>query len=784
MEGNSLQDISELWGSKNKPYRLVICGGGPAGLSVILRAIRIGMFAELCQEQCLNSDEDSIVCEGICIIDKSPTERFGGGRLHDYVINSNTYGSQFVNVICEEKLNKEPPETISGTCLEKFRTTETSKYLQTFEGREVPLFHVGAFLSEIATSIRDLFDSIPSCKSETSTEVLQVHKVLEDDEGKNTSSYWCIKVRKNPECIAISSIAPVDSSNNLDTLPPLATFIYSKFVVFATGGIQKLPTLSDPNHSKKLMSSDDLCCVSGVEELKMKLSKTSRRKIVIIGGSHSAFSALWICLNKVTSDDCQPQPQQSPQQSSPSSSSDMFPTSSIIILHRGPIRVFYTSRREAEADGCKDIVNIDQHGHVHPFSGLRGDSKVLYQSIRDGRETRARLVCLKASVGDPTQPLPSLLSKLFDEAVVIVWACGYVSNMVPVFDEEGVPIPIRFSNGQVEVDSKARLMMNGSDSTIDSKGAVSSSACSSRPVPIEGLLGTGLGFGLKPETPAVLKGGAIGPAILSRQGERADGVAVYMKRAATLVLAAVLGPKVFGEGASSWEERESARQVRKAQERIESLQLSVEGSGDAVEKAVTEDGLPSKQASDSVARRSSRVTACKSPSKRLMASPATPSAATEAKRPPKLPTQLRSLVSTESRSGAVAASKDKISSKNDQIAPDSACSSPPLMSHSQSVRTTPTKQNSLQPLSPVTKPSRSTSLLVHTKSPVKRSPLPLSHTSLVLSASLGAAISGKLNAAAGVGCNLSSSLASRDRNLCRASTASSRQWSRPKKDFP
>lgn len=751
---DEIGDHSSLWGTKCKPYRMVICGGGPAGVSIILRAIRIGMFTELCQPQSLYNDDESeefISCEGICIIEKGSTESFGGGRLLSYVINSNTYGDQFVNVVCEEKTHKVPPETVTETCLERFLTSETSKYLQTFEARVCPLYKVGTFLSEVGASIQDLFENIPSCKCETNTEVLQVQR--------QENKLWRVKIKTKES----TSNMTANSNDNLNELLPLATFIYSKYVVFATGGTQKLPFLSDPNHTKKFIASDDLCTDAGVSELTVRLLKTSRRKVVIIGGSHSAFSALWVCLNKVSTEN-------SPNEAI------LFPPSSIIILHRGPIRVFYSSRKEAEADGCKDIVNIDHHGHVHPFSGLRGDSKVLYQNIRDGRETRARMVYLKASIGDSTQPLPSLLSKLFDEAVAIVWACGYSSNMVPVLDEKGVPIPIRFSNGQVEVDNKARLLAETDINDAKATG----SPCKS--LPLEGLFGTGLGFGLRPETPAVAKGGVGGTVALSRLGERADGVAVYMKRAATLVLGSVLGTKVYGEGASSWEERETLRLQRKAQEKADASNLSVEASGDVVEKVLV---AGDKDDSDVAPRRGTGIvnSVAKSSLKRLTThtiSPASPHnvASVETKRSSKLPSQLRSLVSPESVSKAVALGDDKLDHKNGQVIRGSPAGTFTL-SHSESARVSPT-QNTMTQISPFKKASVAVPIILN-KSPIKRTPLQLSHTSLGLAQSLGSFDYGRVKASyAGVSDD-SQSLSTSLRVPCRASTASSRQKYRQKK---
>ena len=57
--------------------------------------------------------------------------------------------------------------------------------------------------------------------------------------------------------------------------------------------------------------------------------------------------------------------------------------------------------------------------------------------------------------------------------------------------------------------------------------------------PIGNLLGTGLGYGLS---------------LGAGESAKADGVAVYLKRGATLILSHVLGPKVFGEKALTWED--------------------------------------------------------------------------------------------------------------------------------------------------------------------------------------------------------------------------------------
>ena len=59
------------------------------------------------------------------MIDKDCQERFGGGRLQDYAINSNTEGRKFVTNITKDKSDTIPPEMTSNTCLESLRQKDS-----------------------------------------------------------------------------------------------------------------------------------------------------------------------------------------------------------------------------------------------------------------------------------------------------------------------------------------------------------------------------------------------------------------------------------------------------------------------------------------------------------------------------------------------------------------------------------------------------------------------------------------------------------------------------------
>jgi hypothetical protein len=181
---------------------------------------------------------------------------------------------------------------------------------------------------------------------------------------------------------------------------------------------------------------------------------------VIVGGSHSAFSAAWMCLHKLdlsVKDDATPTPtpsvcekpvahredtdtqccdsplktattlsspdilpgspsHRSPNQEASDDVSDalvaatslsksvykikeidkmkqklstkidsisakgMTGQSDVLILHRSYIKVFYSSKREADHDLYYDTGVINKGtGQIHPFGGLRGDSKLLWR---------------------------------------------------------------------------------------------------------------------------------------------------------------------------------------------------------------------------------------------------------------------------------------------------------------------------------------------------------------------------------------------------------------------
>jgi len=143
-----------MWGEEPRQrYRTIIVGGGPAGISVLVRAARLNVLEELCSEVSTVGQDGAKVC-GVCVLDADRADRLGGGRLQDYVINSNTNGDAFVNNVLQDRPALIPPEASQGTCLESLRPRGTGQCLLEYKGTSASLRDVGAWLRDVADTLR------------------------------------------------------------------------------------------------------------------------------------------------------------------------------------------------------------------------------------------------------------------------------------------------------------------------------------------------------------------------------------------------------------------------------------------------------------------------------------------------------------------------------------------------------------------------------------------------------------------------------------------------------
>lgn len=151
--------------------------------------------------------------------------------------------------------------------------------------------------------------------------------------------------------------------------------------------------------------------------------------MVIVGGSHSAFSAVWALAERL------------PRAT--------FRDGDLVILHRSRLRIFYPSPGAAREDGYEEFDERDlcpRTGRVHRLGGLRGDGRELWRRVT-GRasphESRVRIVPL-----DEDRPLAPLVRDLLREADLIVPAFGYRPRSLPVHDAEGRRIELACDVGR------------------------------------------------------------------------------------------------------------------------------------------------------------------------------------------------------------------------------------------------------------------------------------------------------------------------------------------------
>jgi hypothetical protein len=246
-----------------------------------------------------------------------------------------------------------------------------------------------------------------------------------------------------------------------------STHIAARTAIVALGGRQVFRTaeimpgvrLAD-FPADKIMPSDMLLTAEGRRRAVAIVAQASSRRVVILGGWHSAYSVAWV-LTTLT-----------PELT--------FGTGDIRILARRPPPIFYESQAAAEADGYSvtpaDICPKTQR--VHRLGGLRGDGRDVWRRLTRRRGCLPEDRVILMALDDSTLSAAALRRQL-DDAALIIPAFGYRSRTVPVFDASGRRVPLHADFGGPAVGPDARLLREDGQ-------------------PLANLFGIGLGTGYRP----------------------------------------------------------------------------------------------------------------------------------------------------------------------------------------------------------------------------------------------------------------------------------------------
>ena len=305
-------------GTVQAPYKVAIIGGGPAGIAVIVRAIRLSVIGEL-----LGRDPDNEAAAGVLLCEAGPSAKLGSGALGHYAINSNTHANKFVNHVVNDRPDVIPPEKATGTVLEGLRHTAAAGVLERAGPDVAPLGHIGAFLREVGQVVRGVLDKHPesACLCDTTVDVAEQTGVggafrltLTQGGGAGSSTKRDVYASKvilatgGCQRLPVSCrlrhavvVAPPDPHTLPHTLPRACNLPLHKHRTLIFLAPQ---TWSNRSHQNKLMSSEEALSNAGMVKLRKILQEGARTdqqtapttNVCIVGGSHSALSVAWLCL--------------------------------------------------------------------------------------------------------------------------------------------------------------------------------------------------------------------------------------------------------------------------------------------------------------------------------------------------------------------------------------------------------------------------------------------------------------------------------------------------------
>ena len=376
-------------------YSTLVLGAGPGGTGPLVWAAQQGKL-------------DGWLADGVALLDRSASI---GGTLGRYVVNSDSLGAAYLECL-------DAPQ--GAAILAPLRADPAALEMQAMRHGLPPLSLVDRYLHRLGTVLEEAIARHPRSRYLPRVEIRALHLRAAS---------------------VIAEIVGVDGR---------AQLIEGRSAILALGGRQHPASYLDVELAAgvrlaeldpaKLMPSGELLSRSGLARALARLQLAKDPRVVILGGSHSAFSAAWVLTNLL------------PEVA--------FSAQSIRIVQRRPPRAFYESREAALADGYavseRDVCPRTQR--VNRLGGLRGDGRGLWRqlTLRPGTDPEPRVEVLSQAAAEAS---PLQLRRLLHEATLIVPAFGYCATTVPMYDEEGHRLRLNAELGRTAVGDDARVLL-------------------------------------------------------------------------------------------------------------------------------------------------------------------------------------------------------------------------------------------------------------------------------------------------------------------------------------
>ena len=377
---------------------------------------------------------------GVAVVERSG--KLGSGSLGEYSLRSDSPASSFLE--CLESAKARP---VLGPLLERPHVRALLAQRQP----HVPLELVARLLEDVGSALQEVIQQFPE------SVLLGEHSARSLEATRHGT--WRVRLESQRGATRV---------------------LESRHVVLALGARQVrsemlqselIPGLRlGERWTDRVLPSGELLSQAGRRKLRRALESAGvQARVVVLGGSHSAFSSAVTALEVAHDLPLGP--------------------GSIVIAHRTKPRLFYPTAAQALAEGYRSFGARDicpRTGRLHRLGGLRGEGRELCATALGlgGRAPNERVRLTPLSV---FHERPQALRELLDSATCIVPAFGYRARTLPTRDCSGTPIRLGALGARRLVDDASRV--------LDSRGRV-----------VPGLLGIGLASGYLPEGEASFHG--------------------------------------------------------------------------------------------------------------------------------------------------------------------------------------------------------------------------------------------------------------------------------------
>lgn len=429
-------------------YGVVFCGGGPAAIGPIVHAASEGRLSELLDR-------------GVCVIERG--ERIGPGSIGHYPITANTQGATFLRA-----LETDAARATLGAIWRDPATRRLDRLRLAYP--RLPL--VGAHLSALGAEVAAILAGHDRCRVVTGHTVQHL-QLLPAGGVSVVAANADGEVYETTAAIAVLATGGTPRRNFDQVVLP--------------GGLSIEPHAAKTRHAAALI--DDR------EPLPPDLADAVREtgELVVVGGSHSAWSAAWLALRD-------------PRLRSP----DGRPPN-ITLLHRSPVRLCFANAATAlraayDFDAIADV--CARTGMVHRHAGLRADAHALARAVLAGGGGRKAPPVRALRMVDDDGAAARALAR----AGAVLVAIGYDAAVPPLTAPDGSPVALARDATGLVVTPRAEV--------VTASGAV-----------LPQVLAYGLGAGLPPTGDLAGEPSYTG---------RVDAVRLYQAEAGRMVLDAVL----------------------------------------------------------------------------------------------------------------------------------------------------------------------------------------------------------------------------------------------------